>query len=196
MVLTAYSVGRPEEKFTNDADGIAAFVEHQTDEVFKSTAYLTDAFQLTIKEKKRHIPLSVAYNTPNNLFGWHEQPENALKWLRFSAAMRNVLKDDAPDAVTNGNRAYSCLPVYLRLRIFSKGFPWGDLKENSKVVDVGGRVGHMGMEILKEHPHLHIVVQDQPSVMDQALQVCCHKCTAKILRADKISNHSTFLDGF
>ncbi|KAK3994347.1 O-methyltransferase-domain-containing protein [Cladorrhinum sp. PSN332] len=44
------------------------------------------------------------------------------------------------------------------------GYPWGELPENAKVVDVGGNQGYISFAIAEKFPKLRFVVQDQASM--------------------------------
>lgn len=46
------------------------------------------------------------------------------------------------------------------------GFEWGLLPENSVVVDVGGGIGTITMDIASKHQHLRYVVEDLPGVIE------------------------------
>ncbi|KAK7027234.1 hypothetical protein VNI00_015323 [Paramarasmius palmivorus] len=49
-----------------------------------------------------------------------------------------------------------------------KVYPWSSLPPNVKVCDIGGGNGHVTMGLMRAHPHLKIVLQDQPQVIEQA----------------------------
>ncbi|KJX96745.1 o-methyltransferase like protein [Zymoseptoria brevis] len=49
-------------------------------------------------------------------------------------------------------------------------YPWDQLGENCKVVDVGGGNGHICMAIARKQPGIRFVVQDLPEVCHQASQ--------------------------
>ena len=50
-------------------------------------------------------------------------------------------------------------------------YPWASQKADATVCDVAGGNGHVTMGLLKAHPHLKLVLQDQPQVLDQAREV-------------------------
>lgn len=52
-----------------------------------------------------------------------------------------------------------------------KAYSWDTLPKNSTVCDVGGGVGQIGMQLYMQHPHLRIVIQDLPNVMDHGREV-------------------------
>uniref|UniRef100_D8QE34 O-methyltransferase C-terminal domain-containing protein n=1 Tax=Schizophyllum commune (strain H4-8 / FGSC 9210) TaxID=578458 RepID=D8QE34_SCHCM len=49
-----------------------------------------------------------------------------------------------------------------------KGFDFSKLAPGSKVVDVGGGMGHIVMSVAKKYPELVAVVEDRPAVVEQA----------------------------
>lgn len=51
---------------------------------------------------------------------------------------------------------------------WTTGYPWKDLPNGSKVVDVGGGVGAVTMGLAKTHTHLHYILQDLPQTIKQA----------------------------
>jgi O-methyltransferase domain len=51
------------------------------------------------------------------------------------------------------------------------GFPWESLDAGSIIVDVGGGVGMVSVEIAKKFPDLKFIVQDLPDVTNQAREV-------------------------
>lgn len=54
---------------------------------------------------------------------------------------------------------------------FRTGFPWKDLPDGAKVVDVGGNVGSVSLVVAKQYPQLKFVVQDRPDVVTRAASV-------------------------
>ena len=50
-------------------------------------------------------------------------------------------------------------------------YPWASFPAGTRVCDVGGGKGHVAMALLKAHPHLKVVVQDLPGVIDDANKV-------------------------
>jgi ubiquinone/menaquinone biosynthesis C-methylase UbiE len=61
------------------------------------------------------------------------------------------------------------LIIYI---FIESGFPWGSLPKNSLIVDVGGGIGSVALKIAKVHPHLRMVIQDRPMVIEKGEDVC------------------------
>jgi len=51
------------------------------------------------------------------------------------------------------------------------GFDWAIIP-NGTVVDVGGGIGTQSLIIAQEYPDLKLVIQDLPSVIEDAKKVC------------------------
>ncbi|KAL5536454.1 hypothetical protein ACEPAF_276 [Sanghuangporus sanghuang] len=51
------------------------------------------------------------------------------------------------------------------------GFDWACLPDRGIVVDVGGGLGHVALEIAKANPSLQIVIEDRQLVVEQAVTV-------------------------
>lgn len=79
-------------------------------------------------------------------------PGNEYRSARFHVAMANLASSE-------------------RSTVVPGGFPWESLVEGTKIVDVGGGIGSACHEIMKTNPLLNFVVQDLPSVADQAVVV-------------------------
>ncbi|KAG6825824.1 hypothetical protein H0H92_002297, partial [Tricholoma furcatifolium] len=127
--------GRPEMKY-QDSNGIAAFVGMCTDELFKSSAYLTEAYLLGHDQPSR-TPFGYAFETDVPFFAWLEGEggegrtglkvnKDKLRVERFGKAMSGSASWEAPGAVF-------------------EGFDWGSLPRGSVIVDVGGGIGSTSM---------------------------------------------------
>lgn len=58
-----------------------------------------------------------------------------------------------------------------------KVFPWASLPQDTVICDVGGGNGHATVGLLKAFPHLKIIVQDLPAVVEQGKKVRSHRST-------------------
>ncbi|KAH8090989.1 S-adenosyl-L-methionine-dependent methyltransferase [Cristinia sonorae] len=94
------------------------------------------------------------HNTKAHYFEWLEQaqvqPDGTTKQRRELPAFGL--------AMLGGGRALG-VPLY-------RDYPWQDLGA-ATVVDVGGGVGGMSMDLARIHPNLKFVIQDRPAVVEQ-----------------------------
>ncbi|KAF7338950.1 O-methyltransferase [Mycena venus] len=135
-----------------NTSGISALILMHTDEAFKGSAYLTEAFTdpaTAASTKSTDSPWNIATKTNAFLFDWYDRPENEHQKTRFSFAMACSTKLEPPEAIL-------------------AGFKWADLSEGSVIVDVGGGVGSTALIIAKAVPHVNLVVQDRSSVIEDA----------------------------
>ncbi|KAG5642068.1 hypothetical protein DXG03_003645 [Asterophora parasitica] len=143
------SQGRPEMKY-HDTNGVSAFVGMCTDELFKSSAYLTEAYLLAGTEPPRP-PFEHAFRTDAGFFAWLEgqgpsasycsgiadddtRTTTKFRLERFGTAMSGTGSWEAPGAVFNG-------------------FNWRALAPGSIIVDVGGGIGSTSMLLANAFSH-------------------------------------------
>ncbi|KAI0359496.1 S-adenosyl-L-methionine-dependent methyltransferase [Trametes cingulata] len=169
----------PNKKYL-ETDGVAAFVGVATDEAFKFMAYMTEWFlpdtragslivdakggfgrgekeQPTAEESASkdadavdHIaPFHLAFDTKLNFFPWLELPENRSRLERFGHAMTGTRQWETKEGI-----------------LF--GFPWAELPQDSVLVDVGGGIGSTSLTVAQAHPHIKVVVEDRPQVVEIA----------------------------
>ncbi|KAJ6554494.1 O-methyltransferase [Mycena capillaripes] len=138
----------PEDKHQG-AIGFAAIVELNTDETLKAGAYIQDVL-LTHKQGTDELdtPLNRAFNTHIDLFSWLELPENQVRFRRFGMAMDASRRVSPPAAAQHR-------------------FKWSSLSENTLIVDVGGGVGSVSLQIAKSNPKLRFLIQDTAAVVEQ-----------------------------
>lgn len=142
---------RPSCRYTS-ASGIVALVLMHTDESFKGSAYLTEAFTnpaTAHSVRATDSPWNLAAQTDVFLFDWYDLPQNEDRKTRFSFAMACSTRLEPPAAIL-------------------AGFKWADLPQSSVVVDVGGGVGSSSLILAKGAPHLNLIVQDRCSVIEDA----------------------------
>ncbi|KAH6879328.1 S-adenosyl-L-methionine-dependent methyltransferase [Coprinopsis sp. MPI-PUGE-AT-0042] len=133
----------PDAKHDN-TNGLPALLGHQFDEVAKSSAYLYET------------PSSGTATALNRAFGidgldiwsWYglDDPEQQKRKKRFNLGMRGVA------AMQSG--------------AISQAYRWGDLDNNSLIVDVGGGLGTCSIALAKEFQELQFVVQDLEGVVE------------------------------
>ncbi|KAG6817373.1 hypothetical protein H0H87_009560 [Tephrocybe sp. NHM501043] len=117
------------------AGQMAMTVQAPTDELFKSSAYLTEAYLLERTDPSRP-PFGYAFDTNAGFFSWLEGDggedrkgfvnKDKLRVARFGKAMSGTNSWEAPGAVFNG-------------------FDWRNLPRGSVIVDVGGGIGSTSM---------------------------------------------------
>ncbi|KAI9066168.1 S-adenosyl-L-methionine-dependent methyltransferase [Trametes sanguinea] len=143
-------------------NGIAAFINLCTDELFKSSAYLVDCYLPSLATKKdeehpMHAPFNVAFDTSIPYFEWLEQPGNEARLRRFGPAMTGTAAWEVPGAIVSA-------------------FPWLDLPAGALVVDVGGGIGSTSMLLAHTFPHLKFVIQDRPQVAEHGVNAWRERC--------------------
>ncbi|KAJ7147632.1 O-methyltransferase [Mycena crocata] len=139
----------PEDKYEG-AEGYSALVMLNTDETFKAAAYIQDVVLDKNPEdldNELDTPLNKAFGTHVDLFTWYEKPENKIRFKRFGMAMDASRRMSPPGIL--------------------QGFRWSALPEKMLVVDVGGGIGSISLEIAKANDHLHFIVQDKAAVIQE-----------------------------
>lgn len=53
-------------------------------------------------------------------------------------------------------------------------FDWDTIPDGHLLVDVGGGLGHVSMEVAKVHPNVHVVIEDRDLVLKKAKPVRIH----------------------
>ncbi|KAI0324800.1 S-adenosyl-L-methionine-dependent methyltransferase [Cubamyces sp. BRFM 1775] len=169
---------KPDKKYL-DTDGVAAFVGLTGDEAFKFMAYMTEWFlpdtrtgSLVLDAKggfdsaksgtpsevakdsdsapvKYVCPFNLAFDTQLGFFPWLELPENRGRLERFGHAMTGTRQWETKEGI-----------------LF--GFPWAELPPDSVLVDVGGGIGSTSLTVAVAHPHVNVVVEDRPQVVELA----------------------------
>ncbi|OSC97043.1 S-adenosyl-L-methionine-dependent methyltransferase [Trametes coccinea BRFM310] len=165
---------QPDKKYL-ETDGVAAFVGLTGDEAFKFMAYMTEWFlpdtrtgslivdakggfdsakgEASASEKKEVVkyvaPFNLAFDTQLGFFPWLELPENRSRLERFGHAMTGTRQWETKEGI-----------------LF--GFPWADLQPDSVLIDVGGGIGSTSLTVALAHPHIKVVVEDRPQVVELA----------------------------
>ncbi|KAL0952701.1 hypothetical protein HGRIS_006937 [Hohenbuehelia grisea] len=144
-------VADPSKK-NDGTPGFTALVGHHLDEVFKAAAYSWEAASTASKddfENPAKTPFNKAFNTDDTFFQYFQRPDQAERQRRFGLGMKGVQALQHPDVVLSA-------------------FDWQSLPTDSVVVDIGGGIGHAMLPLVKRYPQLKIVVQDLPSVVEDA----------------------------
>ena len=102
--------------------------------------------------EKNKTAFNVAMNTDQGYFEWLFSTMDPRNRQIFAKAMRGA-----------GS---------LVSKSIAESYPWGSLGENAVIVDVGGGAGHILMPVVKEFPHLKLVVEDLESQIALGNKVC------------------------
>jgi 16S rRNA A1518/A1519 N6-dimethyltransferase RsmA/KsgA/DIM1 with predicted DNA glycosylase/AP lyase activity len=52
--------------------------------------------------------------------------------------------------------------------VIAKAWPWSTCAPGTTICDVGGGNGHGSLELVNKYPHLKVIIQDRPAVIQQA----------------------------
>ncbi|KAH9975407.1 S-adenosyl-L-methionine-dependent methyltransferase, partial [Lactifluus volemus] len=144
----------PGRKYDTECGGVAAFAALNTDELFKASAYFTDALlpcpDTSLKRAPLTDPLSrttfnLSQATTLPYWTWLETPENSNRLARFARAM----------AGTEG---------WMGASETELSFPFPELMEGALVIDVGGGIGSTTSRLAERFPKLRFIVQDREPV--------------------------------
>ncbi|KAK3991366.1 S-adenosyl-L-methionine-dependent methyltransferase [Cladorrhinum sp. PSN332] len=100
-------------------------------------------------EEPNETGFALANNTTSSIFAVLAQ--SPLRAARFANAMKAFTSDPG-----------------FELSHLVNNFPWGDLRPNSTVVDVGGSQGHVCYALAQQFPRLNFIVQDLRSAISAA----------------------------
>ncbi|KAJ7694898.1 S-adenosyl-L-methionine-dependent methyltransferase, partial [Mycena rosella] len=174
-------------KYEDDTSGVAAFVGLCTDELYKSSAYLTESvFPGAARLDPTRAPFNyafgcggVGYFAANGKTTASPNP-NRFRLERFGKAMAGTGSWEAPGAVLHG-------------------FDWGALPRGSVVVDVGGGIGSTSMLLASAYAEptggggLRFVIQDRSVVVEMGEKAWRSKCPELLdSGAVKIAVHDFF----
>ncbi|KAJ3933412.1 MAG: S-adenosyl-L-methionine-dependent methyltransferase [Lentinula lateritia] len=128
------------------SDTVSSIVCLLTDESLLASAYLNDTLT-DPSEMDGGIPFRRATGYP--FFDFHKTRQGLKKGERFPRAMVGW-----GDVTGKG--------------FLAKVYPWTSLPADTTVCDIGGGNGHVTMSLMKAHPHIKLVLQDQPQVIEMA----------------------------
>ncbi|KAF9004470.1 S-adenosyl-L-methionine-dependent methyltransferase [Hymenopellis radicata] len=142
------------------SNGFAALAELHASISCRSSGYLFESLTLPdppCAELPTHAPVNKAFNVPADMtvFQWLHRPEEEYRRRMFGTAMAGTQLLERDDL----------LPSLA-------DFDWSGLPQDALVVDVGGGIGTLARKVLKNHPHVRVVVQDMPKVIEAADKVC------------------------
>lgn len=151
-------------------------MSNSTDELFKSSAYLTDAYLLNDISKHSTLisaaPFNLAFGTEGQFFNWLDEKGNEIRLKRFGHAMTGTAGyEDGGGINQPGGEEDSKIPLGYGLLTTFQGFNWAALAEGSLIVDVGGGIGSTSMTLAKAFPHLRFCIQDRPKTVELGVAV-------------------------
>jgi len=128
------------------SDPVSSIVCLLTDESLRASAYLNDTLR-DPSEMDGGIPFRRA--TGYSFFDFHKSRLGIKRGERFPRAM-----------VGWGN--------VTGKGFLAKVYPWASQPADSTICDIAGGNGHVTMGLIKVHPHIKVVLQDQPQVIEMA----------------------------
>ncbi|KAI0789377.1 S-adenosyl-L-methionine-dependent methyltransferase [Abortiporus biennis] len=135
-----------------------AFLLLNSQEVYEASAKLPEVIFDPLKTNSESVlvtPFQVATGKNLSLWDWMEQPEV----LEDGTLAPKPLLDRFMLAMVGAGRAQGP-PLY-------EDYPWSQLG-NGTIVDVGGGVGGMCIDLAKRYPQLKFIVQDREGVITNA----------------------------
>ncbi|KAJ3553411.1 hypothetical protein NM688_g3627 [Phlebia brevispora] len=142
---------KPLERW-NGSNGTSAMAEWCGIDALKMAAFLVDNVtdpETAHSQEPNKASVQRVFNTDIDFHSWQQKPENAYRRNRFQHMMRSLTYYSSEDAS-------------------SGGVEWASLPPKSIVVDVGGGIGTLTMDLVAQHQHINYVVQDLPSAIAQA----------------------------
>ncbi|KAL7277459.1 hypothetical protein ACG7TL_008380 [Trametes sanguinea] len=149
----------PEKKY-EESNGGAAYIGFSyawdlTAEVLRAASYLREwLLPSAERPKKPATTFNLALNTDENFYAWIERPENSPRLAQVSRSM------SAAKAIQGGRNITD-----------KTAFPWDTLPQNAVIVDVGGGIGGVSVELAAAYPHIRCIVQDRPQTVSIAPHV-------------------------
>ncbi|KAJ4479217.1 S-adenosyl-L-methionine-dependent methyltransferase [Lentinula aciculospora] len=128
------------------SDLVSSMVAMFADESLKASAYFNDTLT-DPSEMDGGIPFRRA--TGYSFFDYYQTPQGLKKGERFAKGMIGW------GDVTGKS-------------LVAKAYPWTSQPADITICDVGGGHGNIIMGLMKAHPHIKTVLQDQPQVIEMA----------------------------
>jgi len=108
--------------------------------------------------------------SPNeSTWEFYSRPDQEYRKKRFHVGMQGVQALQPLEDIL----ACAYLRHLMEVKYLTVGlvFDWKSLPTGSVVVDVGGGVGTVSLSLARDFPDLQIVLQDLPSVIEEAKKV-------------------------
>ncbi|KAJ3553408.1 hypothetical protein NM688_g3629 [Phlebia brevispora] len=141
---------RPAEKWDN-TNGCSAMTEFLGTDAARAAGMLVDNLTDPATAHSRgpnRAPIQRAFKTDLPFHYWLQEPANIIHMKRLQHGMRTLTAYASEDLPTGG-------------------FDWAGLPENQLVVDVGGGIGTVSMDIAEKHKHLRYMIQDLPATVEE-----------------------------
>ncbi|GJJ06652.1 hypothetical protein Clacol_000846 [Clathrus columnatus] len=124
------------------------------DEGFKAAAHAWEACldPTTRLGDPSASPFSKSIGRSESLWQYYARSDQTFRRHRFNIAMQGIQALQPPDAI---------LTVYK----------WKKVPPGSVIVDVGGGIGTAQFPLVREFPHLKIIIQDTPKVVDEGIKL-------------------------
>ncbi|KLO10090.1 S-adenosyl-L-methionine-dependent methyltransferase [Schizopora paradoxa] len=148
--LSVLTNGTPEEKYANPRSSIAAILGRFTDEGSKAASFLYEMLsdkETAFSSEPTASAFCKAFKTDKSAWEWLDEAEQHERRVRFGVGMEGVART-GPQGLA------------------SKAFDWNAIPEGGKIVDVGGGIGAISIELAKAAPKLKFVVQDRAAAVE------------------------------
>jgi hypothetical protein len=129
-------------------DRFRAWITNATDQVWSSVPHVVDTMsRWPGSEDAAKSPWSSAHGVDESAFSyWDKHPEIAAPFIA-------------------GMAYWNTAPGFEAHKVLDQ-FDFASLPEGARFVDLGGSLGHTCMEVARAHPHIHTIVQDLPTTID------------------------------
>jgi len=132
--------------------GLAALVGFWADEGVKAGSYFTEILvdpKTSHSEEANEAALQRGLGTSKSMWEYYDTPEGRVRGDRFDVFM------------TGFNTLQPPMDIL-------KTFDWNTIPDGHLLVDVGGGLGHVSLEVGKVHPNVHVVIEDREIVLTKA----------------------------
>ncbi|KDQ09293.1 hypothetical protein BOTBODRAFT_164961 [Botryobasidium botryosum FD-172 SS1] len=145
----------------------AAMIGHGGDEGIRIASHMSQTLrspETACAFEPNKTSFNTAFGGDLSLWEWYNLPENSERRVRFGNAMKSLGRsEDAP----------------------GKGFEWSRLPNGATIVDVGGNVGSACVPLLEHIPHLNLVIQDLPPLIEEGRKFWAEK-NPKALKSGQV----------
>ncbi|KAH8111778.1 S-adenosyl-L-methionine-dependent methyltransferase [Phellopilus nigrolimitatus] len=107
--------------------------------------------ETAFSEEPNHSAVQRALDVDLPLWDYFDTPEGQYRRKRFAIMMSASNKLQPPEAILTS-------------------YDWETLPKGGVIVDVGGGLGHVSLEVAKSYPDVQIAIEDRPLILDQAKQ--------------------------